>query len=141
MRLRLDSRRELALARRLHDDRFAGTWKIEILGGYTSAIILLGIALTMACESAAPAGRLRPGDAGGGGLLGVNLLSAGCSPARAVTTLPGRPWPRPWRRRASPPGSQPALGHVHVPRTPPPRYWRCWHWAAANSNAIWLDPA
>jgi cation diffusion facilitator family transporter len=42
-----------ALARRLqHDDRFAfGTWKIEILGGYTSAIILLGIALTMAYES------------------------------------------------------------------------------------------
>jgi cation diffusion facilitator family transporter len=42
-----------ALARRLqHDDRFAfGTWKIEILGGYTSAVILLGIALTMAYES------------------------------------------------------------------------------------------
>jgi cation diffusion facilitator family transporter len=42
-----------ALARRLrHDDRFAfGTWKIEILGGYTSAIILLAIALTMVYES------------------------------------------------------------------------------------------
>jgi cation diffusion facilitator family transporter len=41
------------LARRLkRDDRFAfGTWKIEILGGYTSAIILLGVALTMAYES------------------------------------------------------------------------------------------
>jgi cation diffusion facilitator family transporter len=42
-----------ALARRLErDDRFAfGTWKIEILGGYTSAIILLAVALTMAYES------------------------------------------------------------------------------------------
>jgi cation diffusion facilitator family transporter len=42
-----------ALARRLRrDDRFAfGTWKIEILGGYTSAIILFGVAATMACES------------------------------------------------------------------------------------------
>ncbi len=42
-----------ALARRLRrDDRFAfGTWKIEILGGYTSAIILFGVAATMAWES------------------------------------------------------------------------------------------
>jgi cation diffusion facilitator family transporter len=42
-----------ALARRLQrDDRFAfGTWKIEILGGYTSAVILFAIALAMAYES------------------------------------------------------------------------------------------
>jgi cation diffusion facilitator family transporter len=42
-----------ALARRLQrDDRFAfGTWKIEILGGYTSAIVLLGVAATMVYES------------------------------------------------------------------------------------------
>ncbi|MCC7461758.1 MAG: CDF family Co(II)/Ni(II) efflux transporter DmeF [Gammaproteobacteria bacterium] len=42
-----------ALARRLQrDDRFAfGTWKIEILGGYTSAIVLFGVAATMAWES------------------------------------------------------------------------------------------
>ena len=42
-----------ALARRLErDDRFAfGTWKIEILGGYTSALILFAIALLMAWES------------------------------------------------------------------------------------------
>ncbi len=41
------------LARRLQRDaRFAfGTWKIEVLGGYTSAIILLGVAATMAYES------------------------------------------------------------------------------------------
>ena len=42
-----------SLARRLKDDsRFAfGTWKIEVLGGYTSAILLLGIALYMLVES------------------------------------------------------------------------------------------
>jgi cation diffusion facilitator family transporter len=42
-----------ALARRLQrDDRFAfGTWKIEILGGYTSAIVLFAVAATMAFES------------------------------------------------------------------------------------------
>ena len=42
-----------AFARRLRDDdRFAfGTWKIEVLGGYTSALILVGVALTMAYES------------------------------------------------------------------------------------------
>ena len=42
-----------ALARRLRaDDRFAfGTWKIEILGGYSSALILAGIALYIAYES------------------------------------------------------------------------------------------
>lgn len=41
------------LARRLRrDDRFAfGTWKIEVLGGYTSALILVGVALGMAYES------------------------------------------------------------------------------------------
>ena len=42
-----------AAARRYaRDPRFAfGTWKIEILGGYTSAIILFGVAATMAWES------------------------------------------------------------------------------------------
>jgi cation diffusion facilitator family transporter len=42
-----------ALARRYaHDSRFAfGTWKIEVLGGYTSAILLGGVALFMAVES------------------------------------------------------------------------------------------
>ena len=40
-------------ARRLRqDDRFAfGTWKIEVLGGYTSALILVAVALYMAFES------------------------------------------------------------------------------------------
>lgn len=42
-----------ACARRYRDDpRFAfGTWKIEILAGYTSAILLLGVAAIMAFES------------------------------------------------------------------------------------------
>ena len=42
-----------ACARRYRDDpRFAfGTWKIEILAGYTSAILLLGVAALMAFES------------------------------------------------------------------------------------------
>ena len=41
------------LARRhAGDGRFTfGTWKIEVLGGYTSALLLLGIALAMAVES------------------------------------------------------------------------------------------
>jgi cation diffusion facilitator family transporter len=41
------------MARRLkQDERFAfGTWKIEILGGYTSAIFLVGVVLYMAWES------------------------------------------------------------------------------------------
>ena len=35
-----------------HDSRFAfGTWKIEVLGGYTSAILLALVALVMAYES------------------------------------------------------------------------------------------
>ena len=44
-----------ALARRLaHDRRFAfGTWKIEILGGYTSAVLLLLVAGSMAVQSIA----------------------------------------------------------------------------------------
>ena len=44
-----------ALARRLaQDDRFAfGTWKIEVLGGYTSAVFLVGVAAYMAYESIA----------------------------------------------------------------------------------------
>jgi len=42
-----------ACARRYaHDARFAfGTWKIEVLGGYTSAVLLLGVAALMAYES------------------------------------------------------------------------------------------
>lgn len=42
-----------SLARRwARSSRFAfGTWKIEILGGYTSAIVLLGIALLMLVQS------------------------------------------------------------------------------------------
>jgi cation diffusion facilitator family transporter len=42
-----------ALSRRLaHDPRFAfGTWKIEVLGGYTSAVFLLGVAAYMGIES------------------------------------------------------------------------------------------
>jgi len=41
------------LARRYaHDPRFAfGTWKIEVLGGYTSAVFLLGVAGYMGFES------------------------------------------------------------------------------------------
>ncbi len=41
-----------ALARRLrHDVRFAfGTWKIEVLGGYTSALLLAGVVLMMGYE-------------------------------------------------------------------------------------------
>jgi cation diffusion facilitator family transporter len=40
------------LARRLRqDDRFAfGTWKIEVLGGYTSALLLTGVVLYMVIE-------------------------------------------------------------------------------------------
>ena len=39
--------------RHAHDGRFAfGTWKVEILGGYTSAILLAGVAVLMAWESA-----------------------------------------------------------------------------------------
>ena len=43
------------LARKFaHDSRFAfGTWKIEILAGYTSALLLVGIALLMFYESVA----------------------------------------------------------------------------------------
>jgi cation diffusion facilitator family transporter len=42
-----------ALARRYaHDRRFAfGTWKIEVLGGYTSAVLLMGVAGYMGFES------------------------------------------------------------------------------------------
>jgi len=42
-----------ACARRYaHDRRFAfGTWKMEILGGYTSAILLIGVAALMAFQS------------------------------------------------------------------------------------------
>ena len=44
-----------ALSRRYaNDTRFAfGTWKIEVLGGFTSAILLGGVALFMALESIA----------------------------------------------------------------------------------------
>jgi len=38
--------------RHAHDHRFTfGTWKVEILAGYTSAIALLGVALLMAVQS------------------------------------------------------------------------------------------
>lgn len=38
--------------RHAHNERFAfGTWKVEILGGYTSAILLLGVAALMAFQS------------------------------------------------------------------------------------------
>jgi cation diffusion facilitator family transporter len=42
-----------ALARRYaHDRRFSfGTWKIEVLGGYTSAVFLVGVAAYMGFES------------------------------------------------------------------------------------------
>ncbi|HEX7762695.1 MAG TPA: CDF family Co(II)/Ni(II) efflux transporter DmeF [Cellvibrio sp.] len=42
-----------ATARRLaHDNRFAfGTWKIEVLGGYTSALMLIGVAALMLFQS------------------------------------------------------------------------------------------
>ena len=42
-----------ALSRRLKDDpRFAfGTWKIEVLGGFASALLLLGVAVLMAVAS------------------------------------------------------------------------------------------
>jgi cation diffusion facilitator family transporter len=42
-----------ALARRYaHDHRFTfGTWKIEVLGGYTSAVMLMGVAAYMGFES------------------------------------------------------------------------------------------
>ena len=42
-----------AAARRFADDhRFAfGTWKIEVLGGYTSAILLAGVAASMLSQS------------------------------------------------------------------------------------------
>lgn len=42
-----------ALARRFaHDPRFSfGTWKIEVLGGYSSALFLLGVAAYMGFES------------------------------------------------------------------------------------------
>lgn len=37
-----------------HDPRFAfGTWKIEVLGGYTSAILLMGVAILMLYQSVA----------------------------------------------------------------------------------------
>lgn len=39
-------------ARYARDRRFAfGTWKMEILGGYTSALLLVGVAVTMLMES------------------------------------------------------------------------------------------
>ncbi len=42
----------IAARRYAHDVRFAfGTWKIEVLGGYTSAIFLIGVALFMLYHS------------------------------------------------------------------------------------------
>jgi len=41
-----------AARRYAHDSRFAfGTWKIEVLGGYTSAIFLVGVAVLMLYQS------------------------------------------------------------------------------------------
>jgi cation diffusion facilitator family transporter len=92
------------LARRLRrDDRFAfGTWKIEVLGGYTSALLLVGVVLYMAFECLT---RLQhPGiiaydQALGVAVLGllVNLASAGMLAGAA-------------RGEA---GSGPAHGHEH----------------------------
>jgi cation diffusion facilitator family transporter len=72
-----------AFARRLrHDDRFAfGTWKVEVLGAYTSALMLIGVAMFMVYECVTRL--LHPGPiaynealaVAGLGLL-VNLLSA-----------------------------------------------------------------
>jgi cation diffusion facilitator family transporter len=71
------------LARRhAHDPRFSfGTWKIEVLGGYTSAVVLVGVAAYMGIESVArlfhPA-PIRFDEAIAVAVLGlgVNLLSA-----------------------------------------------------------------
>jgi cation diffusion facilitator family transporter len=72
-----------AFARRLrHDDRFAfGTWKVEVLGAYTSALLLIGVALFMVYECVTRL--LHPGpiaynEALAVAVLGllVNLLSA-----------------------------------------------------------------
>src|SRR5512137_541623 len=71
------------LARRhAHDPRFAfGTWKIEVLGGYTSAVFLVGVAAYMGIESVSrlfnPA-QIRFDEAIPIAILGlvVNLLSA-----------------------------------------------------------------
>jgi len=72
-----------AFARRLrHDDRFAfGTWKVEVLGGYTSALILVGVAVFMVYECVTRL--LHPGAIAYNQALGVaglglvvNLLSA-----------------------------------------------------------------
>src|SRR4051812_15513274 len=86
------------LARRLRrDDRFAfGTWKIEVLGGYTSALLLVAVVLYMALECVA---RLqRPGliaydQALAVACLGllVNVASAGllAGAGRSEGRLPG----------------------------------------------------
>jgi cation diffusion facilitator family transporter len=71
------------LARRhAHDPRFSfGTWKIEVLGGYTSAVFLVGVAAYMGIESVSrlfhPAA-IRFNEAIAVAVLGlvVNLLSA-----------------------------------------------------------------
>ncbi|KAF7599487.1 MAG: cation transporter [Candidatus Dactylopiibacterium carminicum] len=48
-------------ARFAHDPRFSfGAWRFEVLGGYTSALILLGVALLMAWESLARLSAPRP---------------------------------------------------------------------------------
>jgi cation diffusion facilitator family transporter len=71
------------LARRHADDpRFAfGTWKIEVLGGYTSAVFLLGVAAYMGIESVSRLLEPRPihfneAIAVASLGLGVNVLSA-----------------------------------------------------------------
>jgi cation diffusion facilitator family transporter len=91
------------LARRhAHDPRFAfGTWKIEVLGGYTSAVFLLGVAAYMGIESVTrlfnPA-PIRFDEAIPVAVLGlaVNLLSA-------------------WLlAQGHAPGAAPAQGHEHA---------------------------
>ena len=101
------------LARRLRrDDRFAfGTWKIEVLGGYTSALLLVGVVLYMAfeclsrlrtpgtdCLRPGP-GRGVPGTAGQFGLRRPARRRR--RPRRRCGTGP-RARPRAWRTRHAP---------------------------------------
>jgi cation diffusion facilitator family transporter len=101
-----------AFARRLrHDDRFAfGTWKVEVLGGYTSALILVGVAVFMVYECVTRL--LHPGaiaynQAIGVASLGllVNLLSAWMLAGAA---------PRPGRHGAHSHAHTHAHSHAHT---------------------------
>ena len=86
------------LARRLRrDDRFAfGTWKIEVLGGYTSALLLVGVVLYMAIECLSRLqhpGPIAYDQAMGVAALGllVNLSSAWILAGAARDSGPGTP--------------------------------------------------